>query len=601
MVMGDLPTRRALAATARTGFLERGTTASTGVPDVVLASWNRSRAAGVEPDATAATFHDDVDFDSRLVRCAEPVIERLRDDLLDMPMVIALTDDRARILRRVDGSSAVGRRLDRVAFCPGFGYGEDSVGTNGVGTTIEARQPLSVVGAEHFAEPLQVFACTGAPIIDPITSRVSGVLDVSTLADDWSPLLRTFVRSAADTISRNLLEDRSRAQRALFEAYLTADSRGHQAVVAVGDAVTMANARARAMVDPEEMDQLTQHARLLLGRGDDVAGIVTLADGRRVRVRGTRVTAGTETAGLLVRLDVADRGVGSGTVSTDGPRGTGSIPAPRTQRAVRTTTPWAAACDQARAAVVTGEGLIAVGEPGSGRTTLVVESFLAVHPGGRSIPVDADRLIAADDRDLDALAPVDGPTLLVLRDVDRLDSAGAQRAARLLAGCGLREGTIVAATAARIEEDQDPALPVVLTYVSVAVTVPPLRRRPDELDAIVTRVLGGLAPGRRVRLDAGALRLVRGYPWPGNVPELRAALAAALARRPLGEIHADDLPASCHAVPRRTLTRLEAQEREAILTALHECGGNRWAAAELLGIARSTLYRKLRTYSLENE
>jgi transcriptional regulator of acetoin/glycerol metabolism len=131
--------------------------------------------------------------------------------------------------------------------------------------------------------------------------------------------------------------------------------------------------------------------------------------------------------------------------------------------------------------------------------------------------------------------------------------------------------------------------------------VPPLRRRPEDLEAIITRVLGDLAPRRRVRLDAGALRLVRGYPWPGNVPELRDALAAALARRPLGEIRADDLPASCHGVPRRTLTRLETQEREAILTALHECAGNRRAAAERLGLARSTLYRKLRTYSLEHE
>ncbi len=600
--MRDLPTRRALAATARTGFLERGTTVGTGVPDVVLASWSRSRSAGVDPEAVAATFHDDVDFDSRLVRCAEPVIDRLRDDLLDVPMVIALTDDRARILRRVDGSSVVGRMLDRVAFSPGFGYAEGGVGTNGVGTTIEARRPLSVVGAEHFAEPLQVFACTGAPIIDPITSRVSGVLDVSTLADDWSPLLRTLVRSAADAISRNLLEDRSRAQRALFEAYLTADARGHQAVVAVGDAVEMSNARAQAMVAPEEMHQLTQHARLLLGRGADVTGIVTLAEGRRVRIRGTRVTAGAETAGLLVRLDVVHREDGGGAVGTSGSRGAVSVPAPRAPRAVRTTTPWAAACDEARAAVATGAGVIAVGEPGSGRTTLVVETFLAVHPGGRSVTVDADRLAAADGPDLEDLAPAtEDPTLLVLRDVDLLDPAGAQRAARLLAGAGRQGRTIVAATAARIEEDHDPAVVMVLNHIAVAVTVPPLRRRPDDLEAIVTRVLGDLAPGRRVRLDAGALRLVRGYPWPGNVPELRDALAAALARRPLGEIHADDLPASCHAVPRRTLTRLEAQEREAILVALHECGGNRSAAAERLGIARSTLYRKLRTYSLEHE
>jgi transcriptional regulator of acetoin/glycerol metabolism len=142
---------------------------------------------------------------------------------------------------------------------------------------------------------------------------------------------------------------------------------------------------------------------------------------------------------------------------------------------------------------------------------------------------------------------------------------------------------------------------VVLPHVTESVAVPPLRRRPDDLAAVVHRLLGELAPGRHVQLDHGAMRLVRGYPWPGNIPELRRALAAALLRRPVGQIRAGDLPASCHAVPRRTLTRLESQEREAILDALRECHGNRRAAAERLGIARSSLYRKLRTYSLEHE
>ncbi len=600
--MADLPARQHRAAAARTGFLERRTAGAPGVPDIVLASWTRSRSAGVSPDAVAATFHGDVDFDSRLVRCAEPVIDRLRGDLADVPMVIALTDDRARILRRVDGSSPVGRMLDRVAFSPGFGYAEGGVGTNGVGTAIEAGRPLSIVGTEHFAEPLHVFACTGAPVVDPFTARVSGVLDVSTLADHWSPLLQTLVRSAAAEISRNLLEDRSRAQRALFEAYLTADARWHQAVVAVGDSLEMSNARAQTMLDPDEMRQLQQHARFMMSSSADLNDVVTFAADRQVRMRGVRVMAGADTAGLVLRLDLVSDHAGRGSAGRrrSRPSTRVALPSPRAGSGADAGSAWASAAAEARAALSVGHRLIVLGEEGAGRCTLIVEAFGSIYPQARFVTVEAQRLGAADARDLAALATTpDGPSLVVLRDVDRLGEDGAQRAALLLSRAdGAR--TILAATSHQVDAD-NAQLREVLQHIDVAVTVPPLRRRSEDLAAIVDRALGELAPGRRVRLDAGAMRLVRGYSWPGNLPELRGALAAALARRPLGEIRADDLPASCHAVPKRTLTRLEAQERDAILETLHECDGNRSAAAERLGIARSSLYRKLRTYSLEHE
>jgi transcriptional regulator of acetoin/glycerol metabolism len=111
-------------------------------------------------------------------------------------------------------------------------------------------------------------------------------------------------------------------------------------------------------------------------------------------------------------------------------------------------------------------------------------------------------------------------------------------------------------------------------------------------------VLADLAPHRDVRLSPGALRLLGRHRWPGNVRELEDALAHALGRRPVGCIDAEDLPAYCQSTPRSALREVDRIERDAIVGALRDAGGNRVAAAAALGLARSTLYRKIRQYGI---
>ena len=95
------------------------------------------------------------------------------------------------------------------------------------------------------------------------------------------------------------------------------------------------------------------------------------------------------------------------------------------------------------------------------------------------------------------------------------------------------------------------------------------------------------------------MRILARQPWPGNVAQLATALRAALARRPVGEIGPEDLPAGCRcAAATRTLSPIEVAERDAIVAALRDSGGNRVRAAAALGMARSSLYRKVRAYGI---
>jgi transcriptional regulator with PAS, ATPase and Fis domain len=146
----------------------------------------------------------------------------------------------------------------------------------------------------------------------------------------------------------------------------------------------------------------------------------------------------------------------------------------------------------------------------------------------------------------------------------------------------------------------------------VALHVPPLRERPEDISGLIDYFLGVYRqrfnrPG--LDLSPAARRSLADYAWPGNVRELRNCLerAAALstgevieADQMLGAgrqgLGAEERKQSPSAHPPSSSTTLEDLEREHILRVLHESEGNRERAAAVLGISSRTLYRKLREY-----
>ena len=141
----------------------------------------------------------------------------------------------------------------------------------------------------------------------------------------------------------------------------------------------------------------------------------------------------------------------------------------------------------------------------------------------------------------------------------------------------------------------------------VQIKMPPLRERKSDIPILVNSFLEKFCESkgdmRTIAEDAMARLLA--YDWPGNVRELENAIerAVALGSGPL--LHVGDLPSNLHygtgeRMPQNDeLLPLEELERRAILRALQEAGGDKLAAARLLGIGKTTLYRKLKQYETE--
>lgn len=572
------------AAADRMAFLEFGGSGGAGVSDLVVASWERCRVAGVDVVLPRSSYSADFDPDSLLLRCAGPAIEQLAADIADLPVAMGLADKRVRVVRRVDGTPEAGREVDRVEFAPGFDFSESTMGTNAVGTVVEAGQPVSLIGLEHFSERLQRFAAAGAPVIDPVTGRIEGVVTIAALVRDWNPLARTLARNTAAEIGRNLLLDRSQSQRAVFDAYLHATARSSRlAVFAFGTTLWIASPAAEQLFDPREQQVLRDHADFLLAHRDQMADTLVLPGGQRlVHLRGTRILVGTEVAGKVVIAEPATSrplAVPGVTFRAGAALAVGHSPA------------WVRACTELREAVATQRPTLLLGETGAGKFTLLTELLTAVHPGANSLDVDA-RTAAVPP------SAAGAPTVHIVRGIDGVSEDEVDRLGGYLATVAARDDEWVVATASHAPATTDLPFRRLLDHFDTAITVPPLRTRTDDLPGIAAALLAEIAPGRKLALSPAAQRLLLRYTWPRNIAELREALDHAVSRRPLGEIQDVDLPGYCQTTSRRTLTPLEGIERDAIVAALRQAGGNRAAAATQLGMSRSSLYRKLKTYGI---
>lgn len=130
---------------------------------------------------------------------------------------------------------------------------------------------------------------------------------------------------------------------------------------------------------------------------------------------------------------------------------------------------------------------------------------------------------------------------------------------------------------------------------TLELVVPPLRERPEDIEALAGHFLAQQNP--EMRLAADAMMALYSYQWPGNVRELRNTVlrSALLAKGPL--LHADDLLFTPRQI-RTPASGVTGLEPALIRRALVDHGGHRQRAADALGMSRSTLARRMRDYGI---
>lgn len=138
----------------------------------------------------------------------------------------------------------------------------------------------------------------------------------------------------------------------------------------------------------------------------------------------------------------------------------------------------------------------------------------------------------------------------------------------------------------------------------LSLQIPPLRERRQDISLLATHLLerASRAGGRNYALSDDAMQALVAYDWPGNVRELENCIERGCAMNSGPVIQTTDLPSCITHQVERTSTRGERiapiadLEKQAILGAIAQLHGDKLTAARLLGIGKTTLYRKRKAY-----
>ncbi len=556
--------------------------AAPGISDLVLSSWrrsdgvqgisNRTRAPSLGADELSSLRHRN----QRLRVAAGGMVQRTGQMLDDAGAMLLLCDRRGVVMEAL-GDARILSRGEENHLHPGGCWDEAGIGTNAIGTALHLAQPVAISGAEHYCEAIQRWSCAAAPIRDPVTGRLLGVVDISGPSDVALGPVAALSVSLAEGIGQAVQAARQAEHRQLIESLLARRGKGDAGAVLLLDR------------DGIPVWSGPDFSRLFKDQAADLSLIDTMpmqAEGG-LRMLAARMRAALPGAGVEYlggRRDPLGLCVTLSPPRRPAPKRQVAPPEITLAEIAGVSAAQAALCSRAQAFVEAGIALVLAGPSGSGKTTLA----RALH---RASPLAAlpfvlvDCAVAAPD--LHALQAAGG-TLCLIAPMALADAARA----RLLADLAdLAEAQPVQILTLAESPPEQPFA----RLNGAVLRLPPLAARRADLPALLRRFAGRHAPV--LRFGPEVTRRLQAHSWPGNLHELRQlvqALAATVAGR---QVRLADLPEALAIPP--ALSRAESlrgQERAAILRALEEAGGNVTATARRLGIARSTLYLKLDQY-----
>ncbi|MGA9858277.1 MAG: GAF domain-containing protein, partial [Solirubrobacteraceae bacterium] len=211
---------------------KRGEGATLRVP--IEESWRRSAAAGVDPSGVriAPIVADEDEASARwemhpLAETAALIRSCLAASADESQNLIVVSDSNG-ILLWVEGNPAVRlRAAESMNFAEGTLWSEGGAGTNAIGTALAAEHAVQVFAAEHFNEMVQSWTCAAAPVHDPDTGHVIGVIDLTGQMATVHPHSMAVATATAQAVEAHLRCEMLNRDGRLLNRYGDQLSAGH--------------------------------------------------------------------------------------------------------------------------------------------------------------------------------------------------------------------------------------------------------------------------------------------------------------------------------------------------------------------------------------
>jgi len=543
---------------------------------------------------------------------------------------LILADAAGTVRARRDGEDSLARLLDGVLLVPGYDYSERAVGTTAASVALHERADIVIGGPEHYHSRLMFLSCAASLVPDPRLETACGAVVVAGYQSAGhqpaqAALLLPLARMLAQRVADRMADEPHRRSRVILERFSRYGERDGEWVVATDGDWVVSNAGARRL-EPGDLRCLSDLALAGLSVTEFAGKHVDLPSGGCAEVAtegvylsgslvGCVLSGGPASAGRPGGLPEAVRRQGSHVAPTarrdyaEDLRRSPSMRKVHAEAWIRANqellTPVLRARQEVAASLRQGRNHLLIGEPGVGKRTLAQAQFRQAFPQGRVVAVSCARFEAGSGTAReDPVASLlhsshHHPRLLLLSGIDGLTPLAARRLDESLRPLvALPSPPLVIACLDTPAVDATRPYGLLLRHFHQITRMPALRYRNDEIGDLALSILRELAVRRSLRLSLQVIRVLEGYAWPGNINELQDVLRYVVARKPVGEIQPPDLPRLCFQREPRKMSMLEAAQCDAIIHALYEARGNRYKAAAMLGIARSSLYRKIDAFGI---
>ncbi|HLF29325.1 MAG TPA: dihydroxyacetone kinase operon transcriptional regulator DhaR [Anaerolineae bacterium] len=617
---------------------------------LVMASWHRC-APLLNPNAppqwtyvSSEVLPLTLSQHATLRAIARPIMEDIHQFIEGTQTLLLLLDSTTCVLEIV-GDIAVRDYVLNLGIRQGAFLDEKRVGTNAFAIALIEGSPAQVVGPEHFARAFHSIGSTAAPIFG-LDGRLVGAVGTIGLTDSYCPEALGIATAAARAIENQLQADlyiREANTRATeLNAIMKAISEGILAWSAQG-IITHLNPQASELLglNPTLVvgRPLIEHVTLpevlaqAVSRGEDLSDVETsLGQGHLQReclvsLRAIRNPEGEPVVYIATLRQIEQvrqlvhRLVGAqARLTLDSI--VGHSPAAQQMRRQALSAAEARACVLLRGEGGTSKNVLARAiHNGSRRSG---GPFLAINC--RAIPRDlalseflgyeAGAFGAPSAGRPSKFELAHGGTLF-LEEIESLPLETQAALLRVIEGGDVIRlgGTRVIPVEVRVIASSTASLEacvaegafrsdLLFRLRSFVITTTPLRERPEDIPLIIDRILEKLSVqvGYQLTLTPQVCEALSAYPWPGNIRELESVMERAALMCDRKPIDFDNLPAAIRQrramIPGKASTEpvhsLVEAERLAILSAGRAASGNLSEAARLLGIGRTTLWRKMK-------
>lgn len=630
------------------------------VRDLIASSWGRCLSLGVDPELRAAplletegSLHILRQKNTELMKCARPVLAQARVFLRDLETILVLTDHNGVNLDVVGDPKCIENAID-IGIVSGCGFKETVSGSNAIGTAMATKLPTQVHGQEHFIQAFKNWTCTAGIISDPYDDQMMGVIDVSGLSNTFDKFHVPLVVAWANQIQLSLAKNTSEQWKLIQENSRCDFNNSHRnsgkLLFDMQGRLIGHSQNAGAIINSLGIEyDVSSKRRLSLEQfGGDIImyphdGGSWLSDEWIDPVKDN-----DEIVGFKVHLPVNKRlsqttnHFSNDTVlKTNTNNNTDSF-----HKISGHSDSIKASTEKARKAASTPLPILILGDTGVGKemfaraiheaSNYANGPFIDLNCGAFTKDILSSELFghvegaftgAKKGGMMGKIEAANGGTLF-LDEIGEMPLEIQPVFLRVLQERKIhRVGAIapisvnfrlIAATNTYLKKEVAEGRfrkDLYFRLSTVAIPLDPLSRRKDDIEEIAQLVLKQIQESQEITpkcISATLITALKNREWPGNIRELVNVIECMCYMSSNETLTMDDLPAGYQPgeslinstyeenIFCESLSNLDIAEQQTIENAIREFGGNITQAAKNLGIAKGTLYRKMKKYNLDN-